>query len=289
MSKTLLAAASDLAVAWPDMTTVSDLLAHINRTAPFASAADWDPVGLQIGDPAQSVSRVAVCHEVTPAVIDRLEGDRVGAVVSYHPLLFEPTRQLLAGDSAEGRALRLAAMETSLVVVHTAFDVADGGTADALSDALGLSDVRPLSLETDSADDPGVAIGRLGESTESLSRLAKLAAGALGVTPRVARAINAQPDAEGPEAGNMTVAVVPGSGSSFIEVAAKQGADVLVTGDVSHHRAQTARVLGISIIDAGHVPTERPGLARLVELVSEAADVVDLTDLDPHPWEDADG
>ena len=79
------------------------------------------------------------------------------------------------------------------------------------------------------------------------------------------------------------------SGSSFVEEAARQGAGLLVTGDVSHHRAQRATELGLSVMDAGHIPTERPGLARLVRLVAEAGEVVDLTHLDPDPWTDPNG
>jgi putative NIF3 family GTP cyclohydrolase 1 type 2 len=44
---------------------------------------------------------------------------------------------------------------------------------------------------------------------------------------------------------------------------------------------------GLTVIDAGHIPTERPGVARLYAAVSELApEVVDLTHLDPNPWEE---
>jgi dinuclear metal center YbgI/SA1388 family protein len=264
------------------MTTVADLLAHLDRAAPFDSAADWDPVGLQIGDPNQSIDQVAVCHEVTGAVIDRLGGESAQALVAYHPLLFEPTTRLIAGDSREGRALRLASQGISLIVVHTAFDVAADGTADALASALGLSNLRPFSDVP--LEDSGVPIGRIGETSESLRNLTSLVAAVVGVPTRVTRPLRGDP-----QPGPLTVALVPGSGASLIEAAAAQGADVLVTGDVSHHRAQAARDLGVAVIDGGHIPTERPGMARLVELVSEMAEVVDLTDLDPHPWEAPDG
>jgi putative NIF3 family GTP cyclohydrolase 1 type 2 len=84
-----------------------------------------------------------------------------------------------------------------------------------------------------------------------------------------------------------TVAVVPGSGSSFISAARSAGADVFVTGDVDHHRVVEARDGGMSIIDPGHAPTERPGMAALVDAVRTAVPevgVVDLTGFDPTPW-----
>src|SRR5690606_26782907 len=74
------------------------------------------------------------------------------------------------------------------------------------------------------------------------------------------------------------VAVVPGSGSSFVSAARSAGADVLITGDVDHHRAVAALDSGVAIVDPGHAATERPGMSSLVALVGElGAEVLDLT------------
>lgn len=82
------------------------------------------------------------------------------------------------------------------------------------------------------------------------------------------------------------VAVIPGSGADFIDPALAAGANLLVTGDVSHHRARYAADHGLGLVDPGHARTERPGVARLLELVSTVAPgVTDLTGLDPSPWE----
>jgi putative NIF3 family GTP cyclohydrolase 1 type 2 len=85
------------------------------------------------------------------------------------------------------------------------------------------------------------------------------------------------------------VAVVPGSGGSFVRQAATAGADVLVTGDVSHHTVVEALDAGVAVIDVGHAPSERPGIRALADLVARLAGdlgcrVVDLTGFDPTPW-----
>ncbi|WP_347862738.1 Nif3-like dinuclear metal center hexameric protein [Salimicrobium sp. PL1-032A] len=49
-----------------------------------------------------------------------------------------------------------------------------------------------------------------------------------------------------------TVAVVGGSGEDFFKAAKAKGADVLITGDVTFHKAQEALEMGLSIIDPGH-------------------------------------
>lgn len=80
------------------------------------------------------------------------------------------------------------------------------------------------------------------------------------------------------------VAVLPGSGGSFLASAAATGADVVVTGDVSHHQMAQADQLGIGVIDPGHAATESPGVQRLLGLVARVAPrIVDLTGLRPGP------
>ncbi len=129
-----------------ERTTVGDTLAALSALAPPDKAAGWDPVGLQLGDPEAGAGPVAVCHEVTDAVIDTvLSGrQRPALLVSYHPLLFRPVTSLVAGKGPGGRALRLAAGGVALAVVHTNWDAVPGGAADALCDALGLGDPAPF-------------------------------------------------------------------------------------------------------------------------------------------------
>jgi dinuclear metal center YbgI/SA1388 family protein len=119
-----------------------EFLEALALRAPWSKAAHWDPVGLQLGDPLAPIRRVAVCHEVTEAVVAALEADPVDLLVSYHPLLFQPTRSLIAGPTPEGRALRLVRVGVALACAHTNFDVAAGGAADALAEALDLRDAE---------------------------------------------------------------------------------------------------------------------------------------------------
>lgn len=61
------------------------------------------------------------------------------------------------------------------------------------------------------------------------------------------------------------VAVCPGAGGDLVEAAAAAGADVYITGDVGYHRAVEAFRLGLPLIDAGHLGTEKafvPAVAR---------------------------
>lgn len=259
----------------PSVSTAREIAEAIAaRTDPELTPV-WDPVGLQLGDPDNEVGSVAVCHEVNEAVVLRLEASPVDLVVSYHPLLFTPTTRVLAGMSPGARSYRLIRAGVSLLVTHTDFDSAPGGTSDALASFFDLRDVAEFGEDPDTELAP---IGRVGGFEGTLGTVeARLVDefGTAGLRVTGDREMEVH-----------RLALVPGSGSAFIEAAAETGAQALVTGDVSHHRTVAARDLGLAVVDPGHTVTERPGMKALASMVAELTglEVVDLTALDPRTW-----
>jgi dinuclear metal center YbgI/SA1388 family protein len=63
------------------------------------------------------------------------------------------------------------------------------------------------------------------------------------------------------------VALCGGSGASLLRDASRQGADLLVTGDVKYHDAREAEALGVALMDAGHFATEFPMVKGFSEVL----------------------
>jgi dinuclear metal center YbgI/SA1388 family protein len=74
-----------------------------------------------------------------------------------------------------------------------------------------------------------------------------------------------------PQASVQKVAWCGGSGASLLSEAARQGADLLVTGDIKYHEARQAEELGIALIDAGHFATEQLMVQRLAAVLRQEA------------------
>ncbi|MEJ2490471.1 MAG: Nif3-like dinuclear metal center hexameric protein [Desulfuromonadales bacterium] len=113
-------------------------------------------------------------------------------------------------------------------------------------------DLLPLENEV-----PGAGLGRIGRLKETvcLDDFAAQVKGALGcqqlrLTGDGQRLVR-------------KVALCGGSGAGLLKTAHRQGADVLVTGDVKYHEARQAEELQIALIDAGHFPTEQLMIGRL--------------------------
>jgi dinuclear metal center YbgI/SA1388 family protein len=76
----------------------------------------------------------------------------------------------------------------------------------------------------------------------------------------------------GPQRLLRSVAVLGGSGGSFVRKAAFSGADAYVTGDLDYHDGLLAESLGLVAIDAGHAATELPSLDPLARRLAGLVD-----------------
>ena len=126
------------------MPTVADVSAYLDRFAPPGLAADWDNVGLLLGDPATEVKALLTCLTVTPEVVAEAVEAGANLIVTHHPVLFRPVKRLTT-RTPDGRLL-LPLLRAGVAVYspHTSFDNAPGGINDSLARRLGLLDVAPL-------------------------------------------------------------------------------------------------------------------------------------------------
>jgi dinuclear metal center YbgI/SA1388 family protein len=126
------------------MTTVRAVVEFLEQFAPPRLAADWDNVGLLLGELDAPVRRVLTCLTVTPEVAAEAVAADVGLIVTHHPILFRAVKRL-TGATPEGRML-LALIRAGVAVYspHTALDNTAGGINDLLTRRLGLAEVRPL-------------------------------------------------------------------------------------------------------------------------------------------------
>lgn len=129
--------------------TVADWLGLVHDRYPPATAAGWDRVGLQVGDPSWPVARVLVSLDVTGAVVDEAADGPPTLVLAHHPLLFRPLDALTPRTAAGKVALAAARAGVAVAAAHTNLDVAaDGtGTSDPVMRVLGIDVHEPLTSE----------------------------------------------------------------------------------------------------------------------------------------------
>lgn len=267
------------------MTSASSLaqvVAALERRYPPSTAEEWDAVGLVCGDLAAPVRRILWAVDPVEEVVDEAIAAHVDLVITHHPLFLSGVHSV-ATTTAKGRIVhRLIGSGIALYCAHTNADVADPGVSDALAAALGVTATRPV-VSTDGA----LGLGRIGELRQSmtLTDFAEVVAAGLPSTHHGVRI------AGDPARAVRRVAVCGGSGDSLLAAADAQGADVLVTADLKHHRAlEHLEEGGCAIVDVAHWASEWPWLdqaARLLaeDLAVEGATVESIVSARPtDPW-----
>lgn len=239
----------------PNMPTVAEVQAAVERRYPPDLAADWDAVGLVCGEPDAKVHEALLAVDPDPNVIDEAVRLGVQMLIVHHPLLLRPVHGVAATDG-KGRTIhRLIRGGIALLTAHTNADHADPGVSDALAEALGLSGLRPLDPIAPGRPEGTGRVGVLAEPM-SLADFAELVAERLPSTTHGVRVAG--------EAQHMvrTVAVCGGAGDSLLGLT--NAADVYLTADLRHHRAgEHLANGGCALIDVAHWASEWPWLTQL--------------------------
>ncbi len=232
---------------------LKDILDVLEELAPSYTAEEWDNPGLQVGYFSQAIKKIFVAVDPSLKAIRKASNRDSQLLLTHHPLIFNPISHINQGNYPGNVIFEAFKKGISVVAAHTNLDVIWGGINDMLADLFELQEVELLEKRADlKMDDAG--LGRIGylPNPMRLSGMAETVKAILG-TERI-RVVGHK---------NMRVkrvAVVGGSGGGMISVASKKGADLLVTGDVSHHGARDAENLGLALIDGGHFHTEKAAL-----------------------------
>ncbi|EEB09362.1 NGG1 interacting factor 3 family protein [Schizosaccharomyces japonicus yFS275] len=229
-----------------------------------ALADSWDNTGLLLEAPQDRphARTVLLTNDLTTAVADEaIENKSVGAIVSYHPIIFRGLKSITLSNPQQRSLLRLAAAGIHVYSPHTAVDAAVDGVNDWLSRGIaGNGDgISACSvLQSNDSMQEGEGYGRLVELKEAVT-LADLVQRAKKLTGLKHVQVCAP---KGLDVLISKVSLCAGSGGSVV-MGTK--AELYFTGELSHHQVLEAAANGISVILCGHSNTERGYLTEVMK------------------------
>lgn len=229
------------------MLTVRNIYETIDSFAPFASQESWDNSGLLVGDMAMPAERILTTLDISASVIREAIAHQVQLIVAHHPVIFSPIKCVPACSPV----YQLAANGIAAICIHTPLDISPEGLniyAHAqLKETLTLEG-SPTVLEPTWTDGRGfgwIDMSRKVWTSETLAEQLQKTLGCSNVRYSSQRKHIRK------------IAYCSGSAASMLELAAEQGCDALITGDIKHDRWYAAEFLGISLFDCGHYGTEQ--------------------------------
>ena len=228
----------------------SEIFEYLKRLYPLELAMDWDNSGFLLGRSDKEVRKVLVVLDITNEVLDYAGAKSIDLIVSHHPIIFSAIKRITDDTLLGNYILKILKNDISVIAMHTNFDIANGGMADICSERLGISNTCVFE-RTNICDGEELGVGKIGDLKKALSldelvslikekfNLEKVAVfGRENIKGKISR-----------------IAISPGSGKGMYKHALAE-ADVLITGDITHHEGLDASNEGICIIDATHYGLE---------------------------------
>lgn len=243
---------------------VSDVVGALEAAAPLQLQDDFDNSGLQVGFPDAPVHRVLTCLDITEAVVEEASARGCDMIVSHHPLLFHPLRQVSCATYQQRCVVEALARGIAIYSAHTSLDNAPGGINHRLASIVGLHGLEWLEPKPGADGGSGV-IGRLAEPMADNVFLAflkdRFGVECLRHTEPSGRIIG-------------SVAICGGSGAFLLKDAIRLGADAFVTGEFHYHDFFESE--GMLLAELGHYQSEKCAVQLLADILHASLPQLDV-------------
>lgn len=228
--------------------TISQIIDAIENLAPLSLQDDFDNAGLQVGMSDEPLTGILVCLDITEDVIDEAITLGCNLILSHHPLIFRPLKQISDSTYQQRCAVKALRNGITLYSAHTNLDNAENGVNYKMASMIGLSGLQWLEERPVTAGrkcGSGV-IGTLPDAEDPekfLSRLKNLFK------------VDCLMHSNLPAGGIKSVALCGGAGAFLIDEARAKGADCFITGEISYHHFFDAE--GLLLVSLGHFQSEQ--------------------------------
>lgn len=250
------------------MKKIKDIIEIMEDFAPQNLKEDFDNVGFMVGDKEKDVKKILLALDCTLDIIEEAKNKNIDLIITHHPLLFRKPSNITTDTLIGKKIIELIKNDIGLYSSHTNLDSAEEGLNETIVKILGFEKGILLEKNKNSRNN-NEGIGRLIKLEEPLiiEDLVSLIKGKLNI-PFVKLV-----------KGNSTVksiAIINGSGSDFFSIAAKKGADCIITGDTTYHYASDYQEMGISIIDPGHFSSEWIVFQEVINKIKGKFDEIEI-------------
>jgi len=243
-------------------------LAHkLDQLLEIHQFKDYCPNGLQI-EGAEEVKKIITGVTANQALIDFAIAENADAILVHHGFFWKGERQEIVGMKYK-RIKALIENGINLYAYHLPLDVhPQWGNNAQLAQLLNITDRRPLEPWDKRS------LGRVGKFAQPLT-------GEL-LAERIESVLARKPlHIQGGSKEIKTVAWCTGGGQDYITIAAEQGIDAFISGEISERTVHIATEMGIHYFAAGHHATERYGVQALGEWIATELDLdVQFKDID---------
>ena len=229
---------------------IKTFVKRLGKEFPLSLAENWDNVGLLVGDENREITKVQISLDATEEVIDHAIEVGANLIITHHPMIFSGLKNITSKNFMGRKILKLIENKIAVYSMHTNLDSSNGGLNEYIATKLGATNQKIIDEKKDLER---LSLGGLGRiyALESPVELGKY-------LDFVKKILNLKSVKVG---GNLEkkikkIAVINGSGASYLNKVEKLGVDLFITGDIKYHEGLDAREMGIALFDIGHYESE---------------------------------
>ena len=239
----------------------------INQKLSSDKINDYAPNGLQVEGKTE-IKKIITGVTASQALIDYAIRQNADAILVHHGYFWKSENPCIRG--MKGKRIKALLMnDINLYGYHLPLDVhPELGNNAQLAKLLNIENLQPL-------EKGAVSIPVWGELKEPMT--------GKDLAEKIEKVLNRKPlicIENGPHL-IRKIGICTGGGQGYIDLAAEQGCDAFITGEVSEQTIHSAREQGLHFFSAGHHATERYGIKALGEwLAKEYSFDVEFKDID---------
>lgn len=230
---------------------LDSIIKLIQTKYPLDIEEEWDNSGLQVRSSYDDIKTIYVALDATNSVIDSAIKSGADLIITHHPFYFDDIKTIDAAEPVGLKTIKLINNKISLYSMHTNYD------------KISMSYVVAYELGFDNAiklDEDGygciVNLPRKQSSSTFIKNVLKKlklpSARIYGSNFQVRK-----------------IAIMPGSGKSFIDDAIANGCDLILTGDIDYHSGINASENNIIVADVGHYELEHMFIKHMASYLSK--------------------
>jgi len=127
--------------------TGKEIIKYLEEWAPKGIAWEKDNVGIQIGDPEIKIKNILLSLDLTGEVIKAAQKGNCNLVITHHPVLFYPLKNLDFSKSRIAKMIEtLIKNNITLYSAHTNLDFTKHGVSYQLAKKLELKNIKFLKI-----------------------------------------------------------------------------------------------------------------------------------------------
>jgi len=241
------------------------IISFLEEKYPVRFSEKWDKTSLQVGSLQDETEGILFALDPSIELVDYAVKNSYNLLITHHPLTLSSLFPLNL-DTYIGRLIKkLILNNITLYAMHTNFDSVEPTVSDLILEKMNLKFKRKEFLSP--TRDEAVGFGRIidletpMEINSILSIIKKnFSLNHLRFIGNSAKMVSC-------------IAVMGGSGASFIEKAYKKGVELYITGDIKYHDARLAEQLEIEVADIGHFHSELYSTDIIKKLIDKQFDI----------------